>query len=288
MVAGHSVRELMDLERVEEDLFRGTVTFTEAHPLYGGQVLAQALSAAGCTVPADRAPHSLHGSFLRKGDASRPTVFRVHRDRDGRSYSGRRVVAVQDGTVILNAICSFQSMEDGPDVQLEAAPVVPAPESGPSIRFSRLVSIEARDPGQPCPDAPWPTRFWARATQDLSGGRLLHAAVLTYLSDVSSGLASLDGAKECSSSSLDHSIWFHRPVRMDDWVLVDLTPVTVSGGRGVYRGAVFDAQGVLVATLAQEALFRAPRPSAARPSAAPARRARTTTEGSRTEISGGT
>jgi acyl-CoA thioesterase-2 len=256
---GHSVLELLDLERIEEDLFRGTVVFADAHALYGGQVLAQALRAAGLTVPPERRPHSLHGYFLRPGDASRPTVFRIERDRDGRSYTSRRVVAVQGGQVILNMVCSFHVHEDGPDVQLDVAPETPAPETLPLMRLPRLVSIDARDPGQPHPDAPWPTRFWARTEPPLGDDPLLHACVLTYLSDISTGLAPLPGAMGSAQSSIDHSIWFHRPLRMDEWVLMDLVPVTVHGGRGVYRGSVLDRDGVLVASLAQESLFRARR-----------------------------
>src|SRR5690606_1085627 len=189
--AAPTVLDLLTLEKLEEDLYRGTTVFEEPFPLYGGQVAAQALAAAGDTVPADRLPHSLHGYYLRSGDAARPTVFRVHRDRDGRSYSARRVVAIQKGEVIFNMSASFHVPESGPDVQIHPAPDTPGPDGLEPVQLPRLFSMESRLPPQPYPAAEWPTRFWARCTQDLPGGQLLHACVLTYLSDISSGVTGI-------------------------------------------------------------------------------------------------
>jgi acyl-CoA thioesterase-2 len=251
-----SLTELLTLEKIEEDLFRASYVFPDPFPLYGGQVLAQALLAAGMTVPTDRQPHSLHGYFLRAGDATRPTIFRVDRDRDGRSYSGRRVVAVQNGEVILNMVCSFHVQEDGPDLQVQTMPEVGQPDDLPEMRLFRLFSMEARDPGQPHPGGTWPTRSWSRCTEPLADDPLLHAAVLTYLSDINTGLSPLSTQDAHSSSSLDHAMWFHRPLQMDDWVLMDLVPGTVAAGRGMYTGALYDRAGRLGASIAQETLFR--------------------------------
>ncbi|GAA4511197.1 MULTISPECIES: acyl-CoA thioesterase [Nonomuraea] len=259
-VAAPTVLDLLTLEKLEEDLYRGTTVFEEPFPLYGGQVAAQALAAAGDTVEPDRLPHSLHGYYLRSGDAARPTVFRVYRDRDGRSYSARRVVAIQNGKVIFNMSASFHVPESGADVQIHPAPDAPDPDGLEPVRLPRLFSMDSRLPPQPYEAAEWPTRFWARCTQDLPGGQLLHACVLTYLSDISSGVTGVphgEGAR--SGSSLDHAVWFHRPARMDEWVLMDLVPHTVSAGRGWYTGTIHTRDGRLAASITQETLFRKPR-----------------------------
>ncbi|WP_245654391.1 acyl-CoA thioesterase [Streptomyces violens] len=254
--AGVSLPELLDLETVDRDLYRGNVVFDEPFALFGGQVAAQALMAAGRTVGPDRAPHSMHGYFLRAGDSGRPTVFRVERDRDGRSYSARRVVALQDGEVIFSMSTSFHITEAGRDLQATPVPDAPPPDTLPTGTMPRLASFEARQPQQPYPEASWPTRFWARCTADLGDDPLLHTAALTYLSDVLSGLAPLRDESWTPMSSLDHAVWFHRPVRLDDWVLLDLVPHTTGGGRGWYTGTVSSADGVLRASLTQEQLYR--------------------------------
>ncbi|MFF2508146.1 acyl-CoA thioesterase [Streptomyces sp. NPDC058067] len=253
---GVSLAELLDLEKIDSDLFRGNTVLDEPFSLYGGQVAAQALVAAGQTVDDDRPPHSVHGYFLRAGDAGRPTVFRVDRDRDGRSFSARRVVALQDGQVIFNMSASFHAREEGKDVQVSPAPDAGPPDALPAALLPRLVSFEAREPAQPYPDARWPTRFWARCTAQLGDDPLLHAAALTYLSDALSGLVSLADREGSPMSSLDHAVWFHRPARLDDWVLLDLVPHTVAGGRGWYTGTVSGSDGGLRASLTQEQLFR--------------------------------
>lgn len=258
--AGLSLTELLDLEHVDRDLYRGNVVFDEPFALFGGQVAAQALMAAGRTVDADRPPHSLHGYFLRAGDAGRPTVFRVERDRDGRSYSARRVVALQDGKVIFSMSASFHVTEDGRDLQASPVPQAPPPDTLPTGTVPRLASFEARQPPQPHPEAFWPTRFWARCTADLGDEPLVHAAALTYLSDILTGLAPLRDERWTPMSSIDHAVWFHRPARLDDWVLLDLVPHTVAGGRGWYTGTVSSADGVVRVSLTQEQLYRQRRP----------------------------
>jgi acyl-CoA thioesterase-2 len=253
---GDELAELLELEEIDRDLYRANLTFADPFNLYGGQVAAQALRAAGLSVGPERLPHSLHGYFLRAGDASRPTVFQVFRDRDGRSFSARRVVALQGGEVIFNMSASFQTPEDGHDDQEPVLPAVPDPDSLPKLLLPRLFSFESRLPPQPYEDADWPTRFWARCTVSLKADPHLNACALTYLSDISTGLAKFNTDEYASSSSLDHAVWFHRPVDAEDWLLTDLTPHTAAGGRGWYTGAIFNRRGSLVASTAQEALFR--------------------------------
>ena len=248
--------DLLDLEEVDRDLYRANFVFPDTYALYGGQVAAQALRAAGLTAGPDRLPHSLHGYFLRSGDASRPTVFRVHRDRDGRSFSARRVVALQGGEVIFNMSASFHTAESGQDEQVVRMPEVPAPQDCDPWTFPRLFSMAGRRPPQPYPDHRWPTRAWGRCTAGLGDDRLLHACVLTYLSDMLSGLTPLERGEGRSGSSLDHAVWFHRPARLDEWVLMDLVPHSVAAGRGWYTGSLFAPDGTLVASLTQETLFR--------------------------------
>ncbi|WP_245692626.1 acyl-CoA thioesterase [Geodermatophilus telluris] len=255
-----TLHDVLTLEEVDRDLYRSLLVFADPFPLYGGQVAAQALLAAGRTVAPDRLPHSLHGYFLRAGDAARPTVFRVERDRDGGSFSARRVVAVQGGEVVLSMSASFQAPTPGPDLQVAAAPPAEAPGDCPPFTLPRLFSMESRRPSQPHPDAAYPTRFWSRATVPLPGDPLLHACVLTYLSDIGTGLSALPedlpGGPAAPGPTLDHALWFHRAARLDDWVLVDLVPATVSGGRGWYTGSITTRDGVLAASLTQETLFR--------------------------------
>jgi acyl-CoA thioesterase II len=252
--------DLLNLEEIDRDLYRATAVFTDVWHLYGGQVAAQALRAAGLSVEAGRLPHSLHGYFLRSGDASRPTVFQVFRDRDGRSFSARRVVALQGGEVIFNMSASFHTVEEGVDDQEPRMPDIPAPDDSPAHRIPRLFSFEGREAPQPYPQAEWPTRFWGRCTVDLKGDPLLHACALTYLSDISSGLTPFNTATHASSASLDHAVWFHRAIDAQDWLLLDLVPHSAARGRGWYTGSIFDRHGRLVASTAQEALFRRRRP----------------------------
>jgi len=253
-----SILDLLDIEQVEENLYRSCVVFERPFQLYGGQVAAQALCAAGRTVPPGRQPHSLHGYFLRAGDTTLPTVFGVERDRDGRSFSARRVVAIQDGKVIFNMSASFAEPRPGggqDDQDVGQVPELPAMDSLHSILHPIATSLEMRAAQEWLPDGPGPTRFLSRCTVPLPDDDLVHSCVLTYLSDISSGLIPLEKDGTATGASLDHALWFHRQARMDDWVLVDLVPHTVAAGRGWYTGAVYGADGVRVASIAQEALF---------------------------------
>jgi len=257
---GPTVLDVLRLDEIDRDLYRSTLVFADPFPLYGGQVAAQALLAAGRTVSPDRMPHSLHGYFLRSGDAARPTIFRVERDRDGRSFSARRVIAVQGGEVIFNMSASFQAPETGPDLQVHRPTNVEQPNSSVELELPRLFSMEARRPAQPYPESSWPTRFWARTVMALPPeDQLLHACILTYLSDIGTGLSALPDDEASPGSSLDHAVWFHRQAQLDDWVLVDMRPITVSGGRGWYTGSITTAEGELAASFVQESLFRAGR-----------------------------
>ncbi|MCW2528184.1 MAG: putative acyl-CoA thioesterase [Pseudonocardiales bacterium] len=206
--------------------------------------------------------HSLHGYFLRPGDPRKQVIFEVHRDRDGRSYSARRVIARQGGKVIFNMATSFHIPENGIDAQAATMPDVQVPVTRLGGRLAtRVFDVDFRDP-EPSTVHPFPAQVWARVEVDLGDDRHLHACALTYVSDMFSGLMSLaPGAKPVGLTSLDHAIWFYRPVKMDEWVLMDLIGESVHSGRGLYSGRIFTADGVLVAGLAQESLFRVTVPS---------------------------
>ena len=249
---GVALLDVLELERVDRDLFRSTALFEEPWSLFGGQVAAQALLAAGRTVQAERRPHSLHGYFLRPGDSRRPVVFSVDRDRDGRSFSARRVVARQEGEVILNLSASFHAGDD--QAQDEVALRPPVAAATQVTVPHRLIGFEQR-----VVDLPFtvhPTRVWMRSTQALPADPLVHAAALTYLSDIYTGHGALQSAVGKHQSTLDHTVWFHRPARADEWVLMDLQARSVGQGRGLYTGELWTEAGVLVASLAQETLYR--------------------------------
>jgi acyl-CoA thioesterase-2 len=255
---------VLDLEELDRDIFRGRNPSGDVRRprLFGGQVAAQATRAAGLTVPDDRRVHSLHGYFLRAGQADRPTILHVDRDRDGRSFSARHVTARQDGEVIFSLLVSFHVDEVGPDFQATGLPAgVPMPEDVPPPQgwFPHLSVLDLRITGTGVPRNAWggpPHQFWARARGPLPDDPLLHACVLTYLSDVGTGLEKLRFDEPWWGPSLDHAVWFHHPARLDDWVLVDLLPGASAGARGFYTGMVYDRAGRLLATVAQEHVMR--------------------------------
>ena len=256
---GVALADLLALERLDRDLFRACVVFEECWSLYGGQVAAQALLAAGATVDPDRAPHSLHGYFLRPGDSRRPVVFAVERDRDGGSFSARRVVALQDGEVILNLAASFaRADDDAEDVAVLRMPEVAVPAGDGQVP-PRLVDFALHVPEQPDGLVSFPTRAWLRCTADLPSDPLTDAAVLTYLSDLFTGAGGMPGSHEKAQATIDHALWLHRPSRAGEWVLMDLTPRAVSRGRSMYDGTLWRPDGTLVASLTQETLYRARR-----------------------------
>lgn len=254
---GPGLVDVLTLERIEADLFRSSVVYDDAFGLYGGQVAAQALRAAAETVDAGRHPHSLHGYFLSRGDPSRRVLLMVNRDRDGRSYSNRRVIAVQNGVVIFNMAASFHVTEDGPDYQAHAMPHVAAPEDASELPGrTRMLGIEIRVPQQQVPGQEWPSRVWMSTREHLAD-EIMHTCALTYVSDMFTGLASAPGIDQVGPvTSIDHAVWFHRKARLDDWVLMDLLAESTAGGRGMYTGRIFSRDGRLAAGLAQESLFR--------------------------------
>jgi acyl-CoA thioesterase-2 len=274
---------LLALEKLEENLFRGQSQDLGWGRVFGGQVLGQALSAAVQTVPEERQVHSLQAYFLRPGDVKRPILYTVDRIRDGGSFTTRRVVAVQNGAPIFNLAASFQSAEPGFDHHDEM-PQVPAPETLPPDRdrYARhldrlpprfrdellaLWPIEFKpvdvedDPIHPSKMPP--TRMvWLRAPGKLPDTPSLHACLLAYASDFAFMTTSLrpHGATwltpKIQLASLDHVMWFHRPLRIDDWLLHVMESPSASGARGLVRGQVFDRAGRLVASTAQEGLIR--------------------------------
>lgn len=272
---------LLELEQLEVNLFRGESRDIGSPQVFGGQVLGQALSAASATVEG-RIVHSLHAYFLRRGDFNAPIVYQVDRSLDGHSFSNRRVVAIQHGEPIFNMAASFQIHEDGFDHQV-AMPDVPPPESladstrPPPEVLGRLSERMRRFIDQPRPFEfrivePWdlltprrarPSRHvWFRAVGEVPGGEKLHRCLLAYVSDYflldTSTLP--HGASGFSNTvilaSIDHAMWFHRPLRVDDWLLYAVESPSASGARGFARANLFARDGRLVASTAQEGLVR--------------------------------
>ncbi len=262
----------LDLSRVFELEPHGPDTFVGESPrygwerIYGGLVIAQALCAATKTVQVEHAVHSLHAYFILGGDLAEPVRYEVDRVRNGRSFTTRRVVARQSAGAILTLECSFQRAEEGPDSQPAVAPAtLPRPESLASRHDAGILRADVTQP-KPAPG----TLTWARMPHALGEDPRLHACALAYLSDlnmVDAVAASFGSAPPTDaewanwmSVSLDHAIWFHRPVRADDWVLLDLTGHGLIRTRGLATGLVYDREGTHVATIAQEALLRRRRP----------------------------
>lgn len=249
--------------------------------VFGGQVLAQALVAAGRTVPEGRLPHSLHGYFLRAGDVATPVDLGVEELRDGRSFSARRVHAAQDGDPILSMIASFQADQLGVD-HADPAPDAPEPEDvesamdrmghldHPVARFwTHESAFDVRHVGGslylgPLPSPEGRQQVWMRAKGPLPDDQLLHRAVLAFACDQimlepvlrRAGLSWMTPG--LSVASLDHAMWWHRDVRVDDWLLFDQSSPSAQGGRGLGAARVFDRSGTLVASIAQEGMVRVP------------------------------
>jgi acyl-CoA thioesterase-2 len=275
--------DLLALERIEENLFRGQSQDLGWGAVFGGQVLGQALSAAVQTVPVERHVHSLHAYFLRSGDVTKPIVYDVDRIRDGGSFTTRRVVAIQNGKAIFNMAASFQIDEPGFEHQDEM-PSAPPPESQPTeqerarpyadklpkgLRERALAQrpFEMRpvgaddDPFRPSPKAP-SRMVWLKTVGQLPDDPALHRYLLAYVSDHSLIATALlpHGITWLSSgmqvASLDHVMWFHQPFRVDEWLLYVLDSPAAHGGRGLARGRVFTKDGKLVASVTQEGLMR--------------------------------
>jgi acyl-CoA thioesterase II len=274
---------LLELEQLEVNLFRGESRDVGSPQVFGGQVLGQALTAASATV-AGRVVHSLHAYFLRRGDFNAPIVYQVDRSLDGHSFANRRVVAIQHGEQIFNMAASFQVVEEGLDHQIDM-PSVPAPEDLPDqttpppdmVRHmsERLKQFFAQprpftfrlvqDPGteQHKAGRMEPARqVWFKAVGKLPDDERLHRNLLAYASDffllgtsmLPHGISEFEG--RLVMASLDHAMWFHRPLRVDDWLLYDMESPSASGARGFAQAGVFSRDGRLVATIAQEGLVR--------------------------------
>ena len=273
--------DLLDLEQIEVNIFRGRSPDETVQRVFGGQVAGQALVAAGRTVPADRAVHSLHAYFIRPGDPAVPLVYTVDRVRDGHSFTTRRVAAVQHGRTIFTLSASFHRPEPGlahampmPDVpppedlepnvaRLERALGVSLPphfkDSPIDLRSAGALSVEAqRDPSLRTAH----NFVWLRVTGELPDDPLLHVCLMTYASDLTlldtvlleHGVSWYDG--QTSGASLDHAMWFHRPFRADQWLLYAQESPIAYGARGLARGEVFTAGGDLVVSVVQEGLIR--------------------------------
>lgn len=273
---------LLALERIEQNLFRGQSRDLGWGQVFGGQVLGQALSAAAQTVPGDRAVHSLHGYFLRPGDVALPIVYDVDCIRDGKSFTTRRVVAIQKGQAIFSMSASFQIAEEGFEYQA-AMPEVPGPDGllselelarrfsdsiPPKLRqratAERPIEIRPVEPTNPLqPDKRPPHRHvWYRAISPLPDEPAIHQYLLAYVSDFNllgttmlpHGVSWLTPGMQVAS--LDHAMWFHRQFRLDDWLLYTMDSPASSHARGLSRGQFFNCDGVLVASVAQEGLIR--------------------------------
>jgi acyl-CoA thioesterase-2 len=272
---------LLELETLEVNLFRGESRDIGSPQVFGGQVLGQALNAASRTVTG-RLVHSLHAYFLRRGDFKAPIIYQVDRSRDGGSFSNRRVIAIQHGEQIFNMTCSFQVEEAGLEHQV-LMPDVPGPEGladtsrvAPELlqrlpeRVRRLLEtarpFEFRAVGplvaRPVPGHAPSRQVWFRAVAQVPEDQNLQRCLLAYVSDfnlletatLAHGISHLSGKAQVAS--IDHAMWFHRPLHMDDWLLYDVDSPNASGARGFARANVFARDGTLVASTAQEGLVR--------------------------------
>jgi acyl-CoA thioesterase-2 len=254
----HNLAEALDIEMLDRDLFRGNGLGAERPFLYGGQVAAQALRAAGLTVPDGRHPHSLHGYFLRSGRADRPVLLKVDRDRDGGSFSSRHVTAVQNGEAIFSMLASFHDDEEGETRDALPQRAMEAPRDTPMWQWDPFIDVEELNPSRFEGERYFLSdHLRVRAAHPLPDDRLMHACAVTYVSDVSTGLGQFEPPLDVPGGpSIDHSLWFHRPARADQWMTMELWPAKVGGQRGLYFGTIRDGAGELLAVLTQEMLLR--------------------------------
>ena len=275
--------DLLGLEALEEDQFRGRNLDIGSPAVFGGQVLGQSLMAAALTVTEAQTIHSLHGYFLRAGDKSEPIVYEVDRVRDGASFTLRRVAGIQHGREIFQMSASFHRPEDGPSHQGEM-PAAPPPESLVNehlrqraisdqmpermrefLHQAHPLDFRSVDPLDPLmPDARPPHALhWMRAADKLPDDPLVHQAMLAYASDFSLMRVAMQPHRlnfaqpGVHCASLDHAMWFHRDFRFDDWLLYQSDSPLMTGGRGFCRGSLWSRDGQLVASVAQEGLIRA-------------------------------
>ena len=283
--------ELLSLERLEENLFRGQSRDIGTKYVFGGQVLGQALSAAQATMPEPRAAHSLHAHFLRAGDINAPIVYDVDRTRDGGSFSVRRVTAIQHGKVIFFCAASFQESETGaehqppmpqvpdPDDLTPAEPIPPEVLATLPTKVQRWLHrggpfefrhVHPRNDLKPAKQPPF-NQVWFRLCERVGDAPELHRALLAYASDFHLlGTATFPHGisyyqPNVQMASLDHALWFHRPFRADDWLLYAIDSPSAQGARGLARGQVFSRDGRIVASTAQEGMIRVVDAAAGKP-----------------------
>ncbi|MBJ3814831.1 acyl-CoA thioesterase II [Shimwellia pseudoproteus] len=277
---------LLNLEKIEDGLFRGQSQDLGLRQVFGGQVVGQALYAATDTVPSERLVHSFHSYFLRPGDSQKPIIYDVEVLRDGNSFSARRVAAIQNGKPIFYMTASFQGPEDGFEHQ-KAMPAAPAPESIPSEtdiarKFEHLLPpvlkekflvekpLEIRpvvfhNPLQGHVDKP-SRQVWLRANGTVPDDIRIHQYLLGYASDFNflptalqpHGVGFLEPGMQVAT--IDHSMWFHRPVNMNDWLLYNVESTSASSARGFVRGEFYTRDGILVASTVQEGVMRQRQP----------------------------
>ncbi|HEY1830732.1 MAG TPA: acyl-CoA thioesterase domain-containing protein [Acidimicrobiales bacterium] len=246
---------LLALEQIDRDIFRATNGQYGRPTLYGGQVAAQCLVAAAATVEDDRVPHSLHGYFLRAGRSDLPVILKVDRDRDGRSFSARHVVAQQEGEVIFSMVTSFHFERDGVEYDNAAHRDVPPPGDLQGHSWSQLLDVREVTKTD-FEKGLFTDCLWVRSAHPLGDDPVQHRAGLTYLSDLGSGFGQLGpDIMGRGGPSIDHSMWFQEPIRADQWVLIDLRPVKAKAARACYDGSLRDEAGRLGATFYQEHLL---------------------------------
>lgn len=274
--------DLLDLEPIEHNIYRGRNRDIGSGRIFGGQVLAQALVAARRTIAEEREAHSLHGYFILPGDLEIPVVYFVDRLRDGRSFTTRRVTAIQHGRAIFNMSASFHKLEAGPEHQAEMPDVPPPEELTDELELIRAMAdriptelrdvvtqdrpMEFRpvDPVDPFEPEPRPAirREWLRSVGDMPDDPIYHQAVLAYASDYGILGTALQPhglsvrRPGIQVATLDHALWFHRRFRVDDWLLYSIDSPAAAGARGFSRGSVYTRDGTLVASVAQEGLVR--------------------------------
>ena len=279
--------DFLTLERIEEDIFRGESRNLGSPQVYGGQVLGQSLAAAQATVEG-RDAHSVHAYFLRRGDFEAPIIYQVDRSRDGGSFASRRVVAIQHGNPIFTMSASFQKEEQGLEFYKEQKPFPPHPEKDSSFNLdeydaSKLApknkALRLHNFGFYVAAATQKTdhitgeesgvtnRWWFRTVESVGDDKLMHRSILAYISDAGlitsttkpHGYGLTEGKRISNDfmiASLDHAIWFHRPFRVDEWLLYECTAISTGNGRGLARGSIYQADGTLVANSIQEGVVR--------------------------------
>lgn len=269
--------ELLNLEELDIDLYRGSIAKEALRRVFGGQVVGQALMAACNTVDKDRLPHSLHAYFMRPGNPDKPIIFEVYRDRDGASFTSRRVVAKQSGVPILNLACSFQRAEKGYDHQVQMPKFSPPSESEshedwvkanleiypdnmrPFLLKNR--AVEFRQIFSENPNS-LEQNYWFRLVDDIGDNQILQRVMFAYATDFTLLGACLLPHRvnwlndDVQAASLDHALWFHDDVKFDEWHLYHQTSPWAGAGRGLNRGEIYNTNGKLIASVAQEGLIR--------------------------------